>query len=280
VRVRTGETDLHSGFFGGAAMNAAHALLHTLAGAAERWDELLDGVVPPSEAELASWEKLDGGATVLTRQGAVARDALAEDEFYLRTLGLPAVDVHGIRCGEADLPKTIVPVEAVASLSVRLAPEQSPADVAATVERILREAAPAGARIEVERRALTPPVLIDRRTPAIGIGLAAFRSVFGVVPLIVRTGGSLPIMAALAERGIPTILTGLDVHEGNAHAPNERLLLEHLLKGIDAAKATLTGLAALPAGADSMSRNSLWPPAARAYSHRGRGQIPGETRCE
>jgi acetylornithine deacetylase/succinyl-diaminopimelate desuccinylase-like protein len=61
----------------------------------------------------------------------------------------------------------------------------------------------------------------------------------------VRTGGTLPVVAALARRRIPTIMTGLELFESNAHGPNERLRVEDFDRGIEAAKRTLRSLATL-----------------------------------
>jgi len=89
VRVRTGERDLHSGTYGGAALNALHALLQTLAGVTPRAgrvpEPLREGVVPPTEEELADWASQAAGAEVLADQGARPADATAADELYLRT---------------------------------------------------------------------------------------------------------------------------------------------------------------------------------------------------
>ena len=60
----------------------------------------------------------------------------------------------------------------------------------------------------------------------------AFERSLGVRPLLVRSGGTLPIVPALADRGIPTILTGFAVPESNIHSPNEKLLVEYLGKGV------------------------------------------------
>ena len=62
VRLRTGERDLHSGLFGGAALNAVHALMQALEAVVALPDELRAGVVPPTEEELRSWQELDPGA--------------------------------------------------------------------------------------------------------------------------------------------------------------------------------------------------------------------------
>jgi acetylornithine deacetylase/succinyl-diaminopimelate desuccinylase-like protein len=89
------------------------------------------------------------------------------------------------------------------------------------------------------------PGLVSPDAPAVRIALDAFERVLGVRPLLTRVGGSLPIVPALAEQGIPTIITGFDLPEGNVHSPNERLLLEYLPLGIRAARELFTSFAAL-----------------------------------
>src|SRR5205814_10171231 len=118
------------------------------------------------------------------------------------------------------------PVVAGANLSIRLAPGQSTAAMAAVLEQMLREAAPAGAEVEIELRSQAEPGLVPPDSTAVQLGLDAFERALGVRPLLLRSGGSLPIVAAPADRGVPTLLTGFDLPDGNVHSPNERLLLE------------------------------------------------------
>jgi acetylornithine deacetylase/succinyl-diaminopimelate desuccinylase-like protein len=240
VSVRTGERDLHSGVFGGAALNAVHALMETLRGvlAGENGllpDELRAGVVPPTEEELAAWKELEPGSQILAEGGARPADPRAADDFYLRTWAEPAVDVNGISGGEPHLQKTVLPVAAEANVSIRLAPGQDPDEIATIFERLLRDGAPEGADVEVERWSSARPGLIPPDAPAIQLGLDAFERAVGARPLLIRVGGTLPIVPALADKGIPTVLTGFDLPEGNIHSPNERILVEHIALAIDAA---------------------------------------------
>ena len=99
VRLRTGERDLHSGLFGGAALNAVHALMRALEAVVAMPDELRAGVVPPTDEELASWRELEPGPSVLAGAGAQPLDEGAADDFYRRTLAGPAVDVNGFGGG-------------------------------------------------------------------------------------------------------------------------------------------------------------------------------------
>jgi acetylornithine deacetylase/succinyl-diaminopimelate desuccinylase-like protein len=249
VTVRTGGRDLHSGVYGGVALNAMHALMQTLGGVLPRDgrvpEPLRCGVVPPTGQELADWRGQTPGAEELTGQGARPADAGAADEFYIRTWGEPSVDVHGIAGGSPDLQKTVIPVEGRANVSIRLAPGQQPDVIAPIFERLLREAAPEGAEVEIDLWSSTPPGLIPPGAAAIRLGQDAFERAVGARPLLLRSGGSLPIVPALAARGIPTIITGFDLPEGNLHSPNERLLVEHIPLGVAAARELFTALAAL-----------------------------------
>jgi acetylornithine deacetylase/succinyl-diaminopimelate desuccinylase-like protein len=248
VRLRSGEADLHSGMFGGAALNAIHALMRTLESVVRVPEELRAGTIPPTDEELRSWEELDPGAEVLAAAGASPMDDAAADDFYVRTLAGPAVDVNGIRGGEPDLHKTVLPVSAAANVSIRLAPGQDVEEIAAALERLLRSAAPEGAQLEVERWASSPAGLIPPDTPAVQLAQAAFERVLGRRPLLLRTGGTLPIVPALADKGVPTILTGFALPGANIHSPNERLLERYIPVGVAAARETLVAWADLPSG--------------------------------
>jgi acetylornithine deacetylase/succinyl-diaminopimelate desuccinylase-like protein len=249
VRVRTGERDLHSGTYGGAALNAMHALIATLSAVLPRDgrvpEPLRAGVVAPTEEELADWASQTPGPEVLADQGARPADATAADELYLRTWGEPSIDVHGIEGGSPQLQKTVIPVVAEANVSIRLAPGQHPDTIAPVVERLLREAAPEGAEVEIELWSSSPPGLVAPDSDAIRLGQEAFERALGVRPLLLRAGGSLPIVSALADREIPTIVTGFDVPGGNLHSPNERFLVEHFPLGVAAARELFIALAEL-----------------------------------
>jgi acetylornithine deacetylase/succinyl-diaminopimelate desuccinylase-like protein len=242
----SGERDLHSGVFGGAALNALHALTETLAKvlpAEGRLPEpLLAGVVPPSAEELVAIAALPGGEHALAEQGARPADARATAEFYLRTCAQPALDVNGIEGGSPHLQKTVLPVRASANLSIRLAPGQDAVVIGAALEQLLQEAAPAAAELSVQLLSASSPGLVDQSAPAIELALAAFEQSFGRRPLLIRSGGTMPIMPALQAKGIPAIVTGFDLPEGNIHSPNERLWAGYVEPGIAAAKAILTAL--------------------------------------
>ena len=249
VTLCTGERDLHSGLYGGAALNAAHALIKTL-GAVVAVDgrlaePLREGILPPSEGELANWRELPAGAGELADQGARPADARAAEDFYVRTFAEPALDVNGIDSGSPHIQKTVLPVRADANVSIRLAPGQDPDVIAGTLTRLLEDAAPPGAELDVRLLAAAPPAMVPADAKAIQLGLGAFERALGVRPLLIRSGGSLPIVAAFADKGIATVITGFSLPNANLHSPNERLLAEYVPRGIAAARALFEDFAAL-----------------------------------
>jgi acetylornithine deacetylase/succinyl-diaminopimelate desuccinylase-like protein len=240
VTLRTGERDLHSGMYGGAALNAAHALIRTLDALIAHDGTLVEplrkGIVAPTAEELAGWAQLPTGADELADQGARPKDERAAEDFYLRTFAEPALDVNGIATGSPLLQKTVLPVEAVANVSIRLAPGQKVEEIASEVERLLREAAPAGAELEVELWSSSPPGLVPPDAKAVQLGLDAFERALGTRPALIRTGGTLPIVPALADNGIPTVITGFGLPDSQIHSPNERLVAAYVPLGIAAAR--------------------------------------------
>jgi acetylornithine deacetylase/succinyl-diaminopimelate desuccinylase-like protein len=252
VRVRTGERDLHSGLYGGAALNAMHALLRTLSAVLPENgrvpEPLRAGVVAPTAEELESWRTMMPGEEVLAGVGAKPADAGAAQEFYVRTWAEPSVDVHGLAGGSPDLVKTVLPVEARANVSIRIVSGQNVSDVASSFGRLLREAAPEGAEVEVELQSKGEAARISPDAPAVTLAREAFEQVFGNESLLVRVGGSIPVVEGLVGRGIPAIVTGIATKEANAHSPNECFPSEYLGLGVDAIRETYLRLGELNAG--------------------------------
>jgi acetylornithine deacetylase/succinyl-diaminopimelate desuccinylase-like protein len=232
VDVRTGERDLHSGLYGGAVPNAAHVLLGMLREVAPGPDgrvreELRAGVAPLTEAERESWARLRPGAEVLAAVGARPIVPAAAEELYERTGAAPAVDVNMISAGE---PRTIVPSRARAYVSLRLAPGQRAAEMGAELERLLRSAAPPEAEVAIDLE-LADPALFDPRHPALQLAAVAMERACGTPPVLVRLGGTLPLLAVLAERDVPTIVSGFVLDADAIHAPDESYRLESLRLG-------------------------------------------------
>jgi acetylornithine deacetylase/succinyl-diaminopimelate desuccinylase-like protein len=248
---RTGATDMHSGMFGAAALNAPHALMAGLAAVLPRADgrlpdELRQGVAPPSAEELEAWAALPPGSEQLAQQGASPIVPGADEDFYVRTFADTSLDVNGIASGSPDLVKTVLPVEARANVSMRLAPGQDPETIRAAFERLVRAALPAGAELEIVVKNSARPALTATDSDAIRLAGDAFEHVVGARPFLVRSGGTLPIYASLVARGLPTIATGFGVEsECNVHAPNENVPEDALDVGVATMREVFTRLGGL-----------------------------------
>ncbi|MEA2180832.1 MAG: hypothetical protein QOF69_17 [Solirubrobacteraceae bacterium] len=247
ISVRVGVRDLHSGLYGGSVQNALHALHGMLVAVMPGPDgrlrsELLAGIESPAAAELASWEGLPAGEHVLAEIGARELYPGAAAEYYRRTGADASLDVNLI-AGGAD--RTVVPASARATLSMRLAPRQRSEQIRPVLERLLRDAAPAGAEVEISHHC-GDPALFSVDEPAIRLAGTAIERACGVAPAFVRIGGSIPIVAELAAKRIPTIVTGFVLPDDAFHAPNESFSLRSLELGERAARELLLQMEQLP----------------------------------
>jgi acetylornithine deacetylase/succinyl-diaminopimelate desuccinylase-like protein len=249
VTVRTGAKDLHSGLYGGAALNAQHVLMQGLAALTARDGKLPEplrqGIAPVSEEEKRDWAALPPGSDLLREAGAVPLDPRAGDEFYVRTWTEPSMDVNGIRGGKPDFVNTTLVAQADARFTIRLAPGQEPQTIADAAERLFRAAVPAGAQVELVPENSAPPGLFHPGSRVIQLGLDAFERAVGRRPILVRSGGTLPIVPALAAQGIDTVVSGFALPESNVHSPNERLRVEDFDRSVAAAQGLYTAWAQL-----------------------------------
>jgi acetylornithine deacetylase/succinyl-diaminopimelate desuccinylase-like protein len=232
IDVRVGRRDLHSGLYGGSVLNAAHVLHGMLAAVVPGpdgvpRDELRAGVAPVADAERESWARLRPGDEVIAEVGGRPVSPDAGDRYYERNGADTAVEVNRIEVGDQ---RTIVPAAAQATVSVRLAPGQRSADIAPVLERLLREAAPEGAEVELDL-ALAEPALFPVDSEPMRLASEALATATGMTPVFQRSGGSIPIVADLAAKGITTIVSGFALADDDIHAPNESYRLESLRLG-------------------------------------------------
>jgi acetylornithine deacetylase/succinyl-diaminopimelate desuccinylase-like protein len=150
--------------------------------------------------------------------------------------------VNMLRAGE---PRTVIPSVARAQVSIRLAPGQRAAEVAAEMERLLRTGLPEGAELSVDFD-LADPARFDPNDPVLQLAATAMERACGTPPAFVRLGGTLPFLSVLAEQGVPTIVSGFALGADAFHAPNESYRLESLRLGELTARELYRELGRLP----------------------------------
>jgi acetylornithine deacetylase/succinyl-diaminopimelate desuccinylase-like protein len=249
ITVTAQPRDLHSGMYGGSVLNALHVLHGALANVLPGRDgglreELRAGIAPVSPLERESWDLLPGGDAVLAQVGARPLHPGAGAEYRTRNGAEPSLEVDWI---EGGAPRTIVPARARAFVSMRLAPGQDPAAMRAVLEALLREGLPDGAELELDWQ-LAAPSLFEPELPALRIAAAAIERTTGLRTAFARSGGSIPVVAEFAAKGIPVVVSGFSLPADDIHAPNESFRLESLELGLRAGRELLLDFADLPRG--------------------------------
>ena len=239
VRVRGPRADLHSGMFGGSVANPANvlaALIASLHDADGRVavEGFYDDVVPPSEAERANFAALPfDEAAYLDSVGAPAAAGEAGFSTLERRWVRPTCDVNGITAGyQGPGPKTIVPRTASAKLSFRLVPDQDVFKVLDAVRAHLRDRCPEGVKLDFLPYHGAPGVAFDTDSPPFEAARRAVEHAFGVAPVMIRGGGTIPVVRSLGDTlGCPVLLLGWGQNSDGLHSPDEHFSLDAFERG-------------------------------------------------
>ncbi len=234
--------DLHSGSFGGTVMNPAIALSHMLSSMVDdqgriQVEGFYDDVRTQSESEATAWAQLphDDGEYA----ESVGVDALFGETGFTtnqRRWARPTFDVNGLTCGhQGEGVKTIIPATASAKFSCRLVPDQDPVKISDAIEKHLAKHAPTGVRWTLHRDHGAPGMLANTESQFVKAATNAVESAFGVAPVLIREGGSIPIVARFQEvLGCDCLLIGWGLNDDNLHSPNEKFRVADYHRGIRA----------------------------------------------
>ena len=231
--------DLHSGVFGGSIENPAMALCQVLAKCRNDKGKILipgfyDDVEKLSKYERQqmakvphsdrSYLKMLGSPKIFGEAGFTATE--------LRT-ARPTFEINGITSGyQGEGSKTIVPSYASAKVTIRLVPNQKPQEILRKVKAHLKNVCPPSVKITVEGGHEGDPYIVAPDSSQVKAGLSALKSAFKREPIIMREGGSIPIINDFKKiLGVDTLLLGLALPDDNLHSPNEKFSLDQYHKG-------------------------------------------------
>ena len=246
--------DLHSGLFGGSVHNPAQVLCELIAGmhdadgqvALPGFYERVRALPDEERAELAclphseaDWRQMAGVAQLYGEMGYTTLERLG---------ARPTLEVNGLLSGfTGQGSKTVLPSKAMAKLSMRLVPEQDPQEVEAQLRTYLSQNAPPTVSWTLECLSSGSPVIVRRDTPSVLAAADALEATFGVPPVFVLEGGSIPVVSLIQRKlGVDSILMGFGLPDDNLHAPNEKLHLPNYYHGIEADIRFFSLLHALP----------------------------------
>jgi acetylornithine deacetylase/succinyl-diaminopimelate desuccinylase-like protein len=178
----------------------------------------------------------------------------------------PTCEVNGLLSGyTGEGAKTVLPARAMAKVSFRLVPDQTPGRVRELLERHLSAVAPLEVRVSVHELHGGMPWRAEQAGPLFDAGRAALWRAFGREPVITGEGGSIPVVHDFASvLGAPVLLMGFGLPGENAHAPNEWMSDENFVKGAQAAAAFW----------DEVSQRFLPPSTRPAHHVLARGHPP------
>ena len=252
VTVKGPKGDLHSGVYGGAVANPATAVARLVASLHDEdgkiaIDGFYDDVKPLENWEREMWAQVPGMSEADMLEVTGSPEVFGEQGYSSaeRLWARPTAEVNGIGSGyQGEGSKTVLPAEAMAKFSFRLVPNQDPADISNKVQAHLEKHAPAGVTVEVEVGHDGKPYYSDPNSVYGKAGQAALEKAFGKKPVLIREGGSIPIIKDMQDiLGADSLLLGLALPDCQIHAPNENFYVENFEAGIKLSQVLLEELA-------------------------------------
>ncbi len=242
LRVTIGEKDMHSGQFGGYVKNANMELAKIISKLKDEDGKITvpgfyDGIIDPTPEELEGWKQLP----VTDEQNRSDAGVFELDEgekgysLFERNWSRPTLEVNGMWGGfTGEGAKTVIPYEARAKISMRLVPGQDPADILEKFEKHVILLAPSGVKVELEWHEKAPAFLASPDDPVFGMAQDAYEEVYGTKALLVRTGGTIGLLAGLKRVfDKPVLLMNFGCPDEGMHAPNEFMRVDNVMRGIE-----------------------------------------------
>ncbi|MFD7613365.1 dipeptidase [Streptomyces sp. NPDC059828] len=234
--------DIHSGSFGGAVPNPATVAARLVAALHDEHERVAvpgfyDGIAELTDAERELFAELPFDEDEWLRT-ARSRATLGEAGYSTleRVWARPTAEVNGIGGGyQGPGGKTIIPSSAMLKLSFRLVAGQDPDRVEEAVRDWVASRIPAGIRHEITFGASTRPCLTPLDHPALQAVVRSMSRAFdGEKIRFTREGGSGPAADLQDVLAAPVLFLGISVPSDGWHAPNEKVELDLLLKGVEA----------------------------------------------
>jgi len=232
--------DLHSGIYGGTVDNPAMALSQMLAQLRDKQGRVnIPGFYKGVE-KLSAYERKEAARLPLSAEqyrkflGVPKLFGERGYTFAEQRSARPTIEINGLTSGyQGEGSKTIIPAMASAKLTFRLVPNQDPAHVRKVLLKRLQELCPPTVRMEVKAGHGGEAYLVSPTSPLAKAGLRTLKAAFGHEPILLREGGSIPIVTQFKRiLHADSLLLGMALPDDNAHSPNEKFSLDCYEKGM------------------------------------------------
>ncbi len=231
--------DLHSGVFGGSVWNPINALCKLIGKLHDDEGRITlpgfyDDVAALTAVEREQFKLLPfDEQKYCEKLGVAAVHGEAGFTTLERRWARPTCDVNGMYGGyTGEGPKTIVPSSATAKITCRLVPNQDPDKLTAALEAFLKANTPAGTTLKFSAHHGGWPTVADFNSSFMAAARRAIQTAFGKAPVMIREGGSIPVVATFKRiLGVDTLLLGWGQDTDNLHSPDEHFSLEDFHKG-------------------------------------------------
>jgi len=232
--------DLHSGIFGGAVENPAMALCQLLARLRDKQGKIAipgfyNDVEPLTAFEKKQLARIPFNEKELRKLLGVPKLS-GEGRFtaHERRTARPTFEINGLTSGyQGEGSKTIIPSWAKAKVTMRLVPDQDPKKILRLVEKYLKKICPPTVMMEFKPGHGGEPYLVSPSGPLAKAALRALKAAFNHEPVLLREGGSIPIVTEFKRiLGADSLLLGLALPDDNPHSPNEKFSLESFTRGM------------------------------------------------
>jgi acetylornithine deacetylase/succinyl-diaminopimelate desuccinylase-like protein len=232
--------DLHSGIYGGTVDNPAMALSQLLAQLRDKNGRVAvpgfyDDVAPLSAYERKQMARFPMSASAYRKLvGAPQLFGERGYSYVEQRSARPTVEINGLTSGyQGEGSKTIIPASATAKLTFRLVPNQNPGKVRQAILKRLRALRPPTVKMTVKAGHGGEPYLVSPTAPLAQAALRTLKQAFGHEPIMMREGGSIPIVTQFKKiLKADALLLGLALPDDNAHSPNEKFSLDCFEKGM------------------------------------------------
>jgi acetylornithine deacetylase/succinyl-diaminopimelate desuccinylase-like protein len=241
VEVSGPNRDLHSGLYGGAVANPINILCQMIGSLTDENNHITipgfyDKVKEASEKERALMAETPFDLEEYKNKLDI-EDVHGEAGYSTieRTGIRPTLDVNGIWGGYiGEGAKTVLPSKAYAKISMRLVPNQDDEEITQLFKEHFESIAPKSVKVKVKPHHGATPYVMPINIPEYKAASDAIEKTFGITPVPVRAGGSIPIVALFEEvLGLKSILLGFGLDTDAIHSPNEHFGIDNFLKGIE-----------------------------------------------